>query len=118
VCFLCCCVAFPYDNTIVYGTKYRILAFLSLTCCCKNSHQASECLATIKHSNCIHTRGYCMMASLDDKIAALETEIKEYRMSSRAAKTSEERKSFIDAITESKKTLNILLAQKSQQQGK
>jgi outer membrane murein-binding lipoprotein Lpp len=57
-----------------------------------------------------------MMASLDDKIAALETEIEEYRMSSRAAKTSEERKDkLIDLITESKKTLNILLAQKSQQ---
>jgi hypothetical protein len=60
-----------------------------------------------------------MMASLDDKIAALETEIAEYRMSSQAAKTSEERKDkLIDLMTESKKTLNILLAQKSQQQGK
>jgi hypothetical protein len=59
-----------------------------------------------------------MMASLDEDITALKAEIEEYRLLTRAAKTSEERKSFIDAITESKKTLNILLAQKNQQQGK
>jgi hypothetical protein len=60
-----------------------------------------------------------MMASLDEDITALKAEIEEYRVLSRAAKTSEERKDkLIDLMTESKKTLNILLAQKSQQQGK
>jgi hypothetical protein len=57
-----------------------------------------------------------MMASLDDKIAALETEIAEYRELLRAAETSEERKDLIlAAITESKKTVNLLLTQKNQQ---
>jgi hypothetical protein len=56
------------------------------------------------------------MASLDEEITALKTEIEEYRVLSRAAETSEERKiKLIGAIIESKKTLNILLVQKSQQ---
>ena len=58
-----------------------------------------------------------MMASLDDKIAALETEIAEYRELLRAAETSEERKDLIlAAITARSNTpLNLLLTQKNQQ---
>jgi hypothetical protein len=57
-----------------------------------------------------------MMASLDDKIAALETEIGEYRELLRAAETSEERKDLILAtITARSNTQNLLLTQKNQQ---
>jgi hypothetical protein len=59
-----------------------------------------------------------MMISLDEEITGLKASITLYESMLVKAKTSEERKSFIDAITESKKTINILLAQKSQQQGK
>jgi hypothetical protein len=52
----------------------------------------------------------------DEEMTALETEIEEYRVLSRATETSKERKiKFIDAMIESRKTLNILLVQKSQQ---
>jgi hypothetical protein len=56
-----------------------------------------------------------MMASLDDKIAALETEIGEYRELLRAAETSEERKNILATITARSNTQNLLLTQKNQQ---
>jgi hypothetical protein len=57
-----------------------------------------------------------MMASLDEEITALKTEIEEYQMLSRAAETSEERKDkLFDLITARSNIPNILLVQKSQQ---
>jgi hypothetical protein len=57
-----------------------------------------------------------MMASFDDKIAALETEIEEYRVLLRAAETSEERKDkLFDLITAKEVRLHDLFIQKGQQ---
>jgi hypothetical protein len=57
-----------------------------------------------------------MMASLDEEITALKTEIEEYQMLSRAAETSEERKDkLFDLITARSNIPNILLVKKSQQ---
>jgi hypothetical protein len=47
-----------------------------------------------------------MMSSLHEEITALKTEIKEYRVLSRVAETSEERKDkLFDAITASRNTV-------------
>jgi hypothetical protein len=70
---------------------------------------------TQTHSNCIHTRGYSMMTSLDDKIAALEVSIAQYENMLKEA-TSEERKdNLLAAITAKEVRLHDLFIQKSQQ---
>ena len=55
------------------------------------------------------------MSTPEDKISALDAEIAEYRDMLKAAITLEEKKIYGDIITETRKTLNILLQQ--QQQG-
>ena len=63
-----------------------------------------------------HTHVIFRRTQFDEEITALKSEIEEYRVLSRAAETSEERKiKLIDAIIERNKTLNIILDQKSQQ---
>ena len=49
------------------------------------------------------------MATLEEEIRALNAEIKGYRVKLDAATTFEEKKMYADLITESRKTLNILL---------
>ena len=56
-----------------------------------------------------------LMSTPEDKISALDAEIAEYRDMLKAAITLEEKKIYGDIITETRKTLNILLQQ--QQQG-
>jgi hypothetical protein len=59
-----------------------------------------------------------MIASLDEEITALKASITRYESMLEQAETSEERIVLLQTITARSKTLNILLAQKSQQQGK
>jgi hypothetical protein len=56
-----------------------------------------------------------MVASLDKRIADLETEIEEYRVWAREAETSEERNSLFELITVSENTLDLFLVLKSEQ---
>ena len=56
------------------------------------------------------------MSTLEEEIRDLEAEIAEYRDMMKAAITLEEKKMYANLITESKKTLNILLQQQSQAQ--
>jgi hypothetical protein len=53
------------------------------------------------------------MATPEERISTLEAEIAEYKDLLKAVTTFEEKKMYADLITESKKTLNILLQQQS-----
>jgi hypothetical protein len=57
------------------------------------------------------------MSTLEEEIRDLEAEIAEYRDMMKAATTEARKDSLLAAITESKKTLNILLQQQAQAQG-
>ena len=58
------------------------------------------------------------MATLEEKISALEAEIAEYRVKFEAAITFEEKKMYADLITAKETRLNTLLQQQLQLQGK